>query len=511
MPSRLTSLRSVSLLTGASIVTLAVQFGYQLLLARFFGASAAMDAYGAALTPPTILSTLLMGSLGYAFLPRFIDSSEHHGAAAGWQLAASLGWLLTIGLAALCAAAAWLARPLMAALYPGFSDADVALTAGLFRWLVWLALLNSLIGFLQALHHARRSFVVPAAATIIGTLLTLVWTWLRAESNGISAVVEGVVWGAAVGVAIQAPLFLRHCPWRIVLDEPLRRTVALTVPLLLGGAYFKLEPQLDRYLASTMPEGTIAQLGYSKALVQALLLLTTSSLSIVLFPVISQLATQRRFRRLRLELEHSLQFLALLLIPLGAAVVVFGEQGVRLLFERGKFTAADSRAVALLLALQLGFIAGASLSEIYSKVFYAMSDMRTPVLIGAAAFTLGVVLKFLWQDRYGAGGLVTATSVHFLLDALVLWIVLRGRIGRIGTRRVLRTGVHAAAAASLAILAAYQIGQHVSSGLIVWMPATAAAVYVAAILLSKEPFTYEVLAGRRVGSISRTPRQHEED
>ena len=506
MPSRLTSLRSVSLLTGASVVTLAIQFGYQLLLARYFGSSAEMDAYGAALTPPTVLSALLMGSLGYAFLPRFIESSQQQGDASGWQLAASLGWLLTIGLTAVSAAGALFAQPLMAVLYPGFTVAETELTAGLFRWLVWLALANSLIGFLQSLHHARQSFAIPAAATVVGTLITLVWTWLRAPAGGIDAVVEGVVCGSAIAVAIQLPLFLRHCPWRISLDDNLRRTVVLTTPLLLGGAYFKLEPMVDRYLASSMSEGTIAHLGYSKALVQALLLLTTSSLSIVLFPVISRLAAERKFRPLRLELERSLQFLALLLVPLSVAVIVFGEQGIRLLFERGKFTSDDSRAVALLLTLQLGFVVGASLSEILSKVFYALSDMRTPVLIGAAAFTLGIVLKLIWQDRYGAGGLVTATSVHFLLNALLLWVVLRRRIGNLGTRRVTRTTLHAGVATALAITAAYQVGQgsNVASGLL--MLVVGSGVYAAVIFFSREPFAREVLQGRRrFGPVAEPP------
>lgn len=491
MTARLIRLRSVSLLTGASAATLAIQFVYQLLLARYFGTSAEMDAYGAALTPSTVVSGLLIGSVGYAFLPQFVEISRREGEAAAWRLAASVGWSLAIFLAIVSACAALAASGLIAALYPGFSAAEVELAARLFRWLAWLALFNSLIGFLQSLHHARQSFATPALASIAGVSFTLIWAWLRAPSGGIGAVAEGVVYGSLVSIAIQAPLFLKHSPWRVAWNRPLVRTIALAAPLLVGGA-FKFEPQLDRYLASGMGTGAIAQLGYSKALVQAFLLLTVSSLSTVLFPVVAGLAGERRYDELRRELERSLQWLALLLVPLAIGLLALGRPLVAALLQRGEFTAADSAAVAQLLILQIGILVGGSVGEILAKVFYALGDTRTPVTIGLAGLALGVGLKFLWYQPFGAAGLVSATSMYLVANSAAMGFVLSRRTGPFVARRLLLTLARSLIAGAAAGLAAWALWPRLGSWGVAWASLIGAAVYLAVLALLREPLAMEL-------------------
>jgi putative peptidoglycan lipid II flippase len=338
-------------------------------------------------------------------------------------------------------------------------------------------------------------------ASIVGVAFTLVWTWFRAASGGIGAVVEGVVCGSAVAVAIQAPLFLRNCHWRITWNERLARTLVLAAPLLLGGV-FKFEPQLDRYFASGMGTGVIAQLGYSKALVQAFLVLTVSSLSTVLFPVVARLAGERRHDELRRELERSLQLLALLLIPLSVGLLVLGEPFVAMLLERGEFTPDDSRVVTQLLILQIGVIVGGSLGEIFSKVYYALADTRTPVMIGLMGFALGIGLKFLWQAKYGADGLVTATSVYLVVTALVMGIVLVRSTGLFVTRHLLLTLGRAATAALLAGFVAHMVWSHAGRFAVVWAGLSGATIYALGLILLREPLAAEI---RHVARLWRRP------
>lgn len=64
-----TSLRSAGWVSLWSFAQLIVQFGFQVVLAKHFGASADMDAFVAAIALPTVLSSIFVGSLGYAFVP----------------------------------------------------------------------------------------------------------------------------------------------------------------------------------------------------------------------------------------------------------------------------------------------------------------------------------------------------------------------------------------------------------------------------------------------------------
>jgi putative peptidoglycan lipid II flippase len=344
-----------------------------------------------------------------------------------------------------------------------------------------------------------------------GTLLTLCWTWMRAPA-GILAAVEGVVAGAVFSVALQLPLFLRTCPIRISADAQVRSVLLLGTPLLVAGL-FRLEPQVDRYLASAMPEGSIARLGYSRSLVQALLVLSTSGLGVVLFPVISRLAAERNFADLRRELERALQFLALTLTPLVPALWFFGEPVVAALFQRGKFTADDSRTVAMLLFLQVGVIVGGGLGDVFAKVFYALSDTRMPVLIGTAGFALGIALKFAWNERWGVDGLVLASSIYVAASAVAMGLVLHRRVGSFVTREFCLTLARSVAATSLALIAAWQVWQNGGSLAICWAALSGAAVYGIALLILREPVLADVRSftaklKRRESAIAPPPDEH---
>ncbi|HLQ44856.1 MAG TPA: lipid II flippase MurJ, partial [Planctomycetaceae bacterium] len=129
------------------------------------------------------------------------------------------------------------------------------------------------------------------------------------------------------------------------------------------------------------------------------------------------------------EIAAALRFLTLLLVPIVVALTAFGQPLIRDLLQRGRFTAEDTRVVSGLLALLGGMIVGGSLGEIAAKVFYSRQNMRAPVLIGLSGFAVGVTLKLLWYRSWGVTGLATATSVFYVLNAVVLLSLIAFRLG----------------------------------------------------------------------------------
>jgi putative peptidoglycan lipid II flippase len=469
------SLRSVALLTGLSLVQLLVQFATQLVLARFFGAASEMDALVAALAVPVVIAAIVAGSLGYVMVPVYAEQ-----VAAGRQREAALfvgqigfyvlalSTLVAIGVAAL-------AQPLAAMLFPGFSQSQLSLTASLLRVLSLLIVGNSLIAFLNAYYHCQRRFVWPAAAGVIGTLVTLACIVALHKGQGIDAVAWGLVVGAAVTAALLMPRFVEQA-WQslslLVAPQPAtRRAMVLLMPLVLGAIYWRLDPLVDRWLGSYLSAGSIAHLGYAWRLASALMMIGTSGLSIVAFPAIAAHAAAGQRTELNAEIAHALRLLAFLLVPMVVGLAFFAEPVVRLLFERGRFTAADTQAVATLLVLYLGVVVGGSVSDVLSRTLYAMHDTRLPVVVNTIVFTLAVGLKFLLVGQIAAAGLAAATSAYHLLNAAVLAMILQRRLGRDMLAGVGPSLVRCAASALVACLVAWLIGRS-------WTPfaATPAAI-----------------------------------
>jgi len=472
------SLKSVSLLTACSLGQLIVLFALQIILAKVFGSSSEMDAYVAAIAFPTVVSSVFVGSLGYAFVPVFAERRRNAGEEAAWDMASSLGILLVLVVGTLSAVGCLAARPIMAALHPGFTEAKLGLTARLFGVLTWLALVNSLITYLQALYHSHQRYVPTAIGPLAGVLITLVWVILLHGRMGIMAVATGVLVGSGTSVCIQLPLFIRNFRWQCRLEEGALRCLRLLTPLVIGAAYYKLDPLVDRYLASQMTAGSISHLGYSWRIISALLLLSSSGLSVVVFPVLAEHSAASRWDRHAKETAHALRFLAFVLVPIVTGLLLFGRPAVRDLFERGRFGPQDTRAVANLLSLYVGVLIAGSVGEIFTKVLYSLKDTLTPVLIGVVGFTIGATAKFGLGPRYGVAGIVLATSIYFMLNASLEFAVVVKRIGISVAEGLLAALARALAATAGAALVAYGITQVGSHGSTAVAAAAAAAVYL---------------------------------
>src|SRR5688572_13099620 len=90
-PQPQSSLRSVAVVTGLTVVQLALQFVLQRLFATYFGAAGEMDALRAALNLPVVISAMLSGSLGFALIPVFAERLAAAGERSANAVASQIG------------------------------------------------------------------------------------------------------------------------------------------------------------------------------------------------------------------------------------------------------------------------------------------------------------------------------------------------------------------------------------------------------------------------------------
>ena len=68
-------------------------------------------------------------------------------------------------------------------------------------------------------------------------------------------------------------------------------------------------------------------------------------------------------------------------------------------------------------------------TEIVTRGFYALSDTRTPVGVGVATVALNIVLSLAFSGVMGHGGLALAYSLANSVEAIILLVIIRGRLG----------------------------------------------------------------------------------
>ena len=81
------------------------------------------------------------------------------------------------------------------------------------------------------------------------------------------------------------------------------------------------------------------------------------------------------------------------------------------------------------------------LRDIINKVFYSLQDTKTPMINGAIAMGLNIVLNIIFVKFMGHAGLALATSLSALICTFLLFYSLRKKIGNFGQEKILITAI----------------------------------------------------------------------
>jgi putative peptidoglycan lipid II flippase len=148
-------------------------------------------------------------------------------------------------------------------------------------------------------------------------------------------------------------------------------------------------------------------------------------------------------------LERSLRGLAFLTVPATVGLMVLAVPIVRLLFERGRFTPADTTHTATALLLYAVGLVGYSCVKVLAPAFYALGHPRVPLLASAAAVAGNLALILLLHGRYGYRVIALGTALGAIVNMAILAGVFEARVGGLVRPLFDRTLAKVVAAAAL--------------------------------------------------------------
>lgn len=425
------------------------------LVARVFGAAPELDAFFYAnRVSETLFLLVAGGALGSAFIPTFTGFLAKGDGASAWTLAASLARLVTLALSGLAILAALFAPQIVRyALAPGFANNPelFSLTVNLLRIQLISAVLFGLGGLIVGILNAHQTFLVPALTPAMYQLGIIFGVIFLAPSMGVYGLAWGVVIGAVFYLLVQIlPLMKLVQVTRnsqpatcnkilsLGLHNPsVRHVLLLMAPRLIGVAVVQVNFWVNAALASQMDAGSGTALYYGFSLMLMAQAAIAQSVAIAAMPTFSAQHALGQTDALRGSLAASLRGVIFLALPAALGLILLREPLVAALYQRGAFDSSDVSLVSWSLLFYAAGLVGHSIMEILTRAFYAQHDTRTPVVIGTIAMLLNVVFSFgfsQWfanMDLLPLGGLALANSLATALEATVLFIVMRKRLGGI--------------------------------------------------------------------------------
>jgi len=231
-------------------------------------------------------------------------------------------------------------------------------------------------------------------------------------------------------------------------DPGLRQIGSLMAPATVGLAAVQVNIFVSSIFASREP-GAVSWLDYAFRLLYLPIGLFGVAVGTIATAGLARRAAEADFEGLRRTLRQSLSMLAYLTIPASVGLMVLGVPVVRLLYERGRFTAADTQQTAVALVLYSIGLLGYTGVKVLAPAFYALGTPRVPLAASALAVVTNLAVIFLGHGALGFRAIALGTALGSLLNAGCLLVVFQRRVGGLLGQGLLRGIARMALAAAV--------------------------------------------------------------
>jgi putative peptidoglycan lipid II flippase len=432
-------LKSSGAMAAATLTSRLLGMVREMVYARFMGDGWVAGAFQLAFTIPNLFRRLLgEGALTAAFIPVFKEKEKTAGEREMWRAAnAVISGLIIAASVIIAIVLLGLSLALAVHQFEAKTELMLRLLRVMFPYMLLVCLAAAFMGML----NARGHFFIPAmGATMLNVVMIASVLWLapymgQELDEKIFALAIGVLAAGVAQAAFQLPTLWRDgfryrwvSPWR---DETVARVVRQMIPGAIGVAAFQLNVTLVLGIAFWVNPQIVASFNYAVRLMELPQGMFGISLATYLLPTLSSLATEKNFTEYRATLRHGLGTLIFLNLIAAILLVVLAEPIVRLLFERGQFTAdSTGRAAFALVCLAPGLVAFSTVN-VLARAFFALGDTQTPMKISIACLVLNFILAAVLVVPLRQGGLGVANTVTSMVNVWLLLYVLRRKLGKL--------------------------------------------------------------------------------
>ncbi len=421
--------RSTSVVSSATAFSRVLGLIREQVMAYFFGASMATDAFIMAFRVPNLLRDMFAeGALSAAFIPVFKERLVNRSEKEAFSLASILFTLifLVVGLIVLLGIIA--APAIIFITANGFTEnpEKFDLTVSLTRIMMVYLLLVSLSALVMGMLNSFGKFAIPALSAAmfnLGMVIT-VTIFLGFFQKPVYALAVGVLVGGVGQLAIQLPLLwkigFRFKPIINIWDEGLRKVLKLVTPMIIGLSAGRINILISTFIASFLIEGSISYLNYSYRLMHFPMGVFAVALGTVTLPKVSEMAAKNDLRGLSRMFHEALSLNLFMLIPSAIFLAFYGNEIVEMIFQWGSFSKTDSEKTYMaLLHYSYGLIGFATVRVIV-PFYYAFKDSKTPMKISIIAVAVNILLYWPLTKLLNFAGLAAATSIGGLVNMALL-------------------------------------------------------------------------------------------
>ncbi|HSR94673.1 MAG TPA: murein biosynthesis integral membrane protein MurJ [Solirubrobacterales bacterium] len=457
--------RSTAFFSVATAASRIAGLAREVVAAGYYGVNGPMSAFTIAFQVPNLVRALFAdAALQPAFVPIFTEQLEKKNYREAFRMASTLLLLVTLVLGAITALFVLLAPVVMPLFAPGFEgeilDLTVTLSQILFPILILLGMSGVVVGILNSYDRFGAFAISPLFwnLTIIAVLVFLIPHFHGQDR--IYAYAIGILVGTLVQLLI--PVFdLRNTPfkfgwsfeWR---NRDVRRVLVLMLPVTISLGLINFNMLINSLFGSLVSDEAPAAIDKAFRIYQLPQGVFSVAIATVLFPTLARFAARGEHENLRATMANGMRQILFVLLPATAAVLVLAEPMIRLIYQRGEFTPAQTTLVATALFWFAFSLPTNGIYLLQTRTFFSLQRPWMATGLAGLDLVVSTLAAFALYKPFGTGGIVAGTGIGTTVAVVAQAIVLRHKFGGLELDRLLSTGLRITIAA--AALAAVSFG-----------------------------------------------------
>ena len=452
--------KSSLLMAGGTITSRILGFVRTVVLALTIGVTTdAADAFGVAnQLPNNVYAIIAGGVLSAVLVPQIVKARSHKDGGLGY-----IDRLLTLAIVVFATVTiiATVAAPFLISIYTtGWTPAQLALATAFAYWCIPQVFFYGLYAMLGEVLNARSAFGPYMWAPVLNNVVGLIGligflVIFGADPVGARSVES---WGpdqiallggsATLGVASQALIlflswkkiginFSLNFSWRGVGLRPAMKAASWTLAMAFVTQIGGLVQTLVASRAVADRSETVVIASVAALLIAWLIFMlphsvVTVSVATAYFTKMSERVHEKRIDLMKADLRSALRIVVLVNVFSSIALILLSLPVARVFVGEYQSTVALGN---VLLATMFGLIPFGFVF-MFQRAFYALEDTRTPFVYTTIQITMhiagSITLFFTMTSEFLVMSLAGLTSATLLIQALVAYLLLRPRIGRLG-------------------------------------------------------------------------------
>ncbi len=403
-------------------------FVREMVMAAFFGTSYITDAFVMAQAIPNMLFFGIFGAVATAYIPLLSDCVEKDSQGKGNSFTSRVINILLVLSALSSLVGLFFSDQLTAFMAKGFTGEAAILTSRYLKITFTYTIFSSTAGVLESYLQYKGTFIPQILIGYTQSAILIV-TIVAAAHTDCYFLVYGLLLAYIVRLLLMYVMAKRsgykYFLCRGSYGKVFKEIMPLAIPVFIGHTTAQINMFVDKYLASGLVTGSVSALNYGNLLNSMIMTLSTSVLNTIIYPKIAKANASDKHDSVVALSQTGVSLSVLIALPFSIGAVLYSNEIVQIVFERGAFDAAATELTTGTYRFYSVGMTFMALNTFLTSVYYSLKDTRRPMYFAIISVAVNIAVNLMLVESMQHKGLALATSCAAFVNSLLLYFGLR--------------------------------------------------------------------------------------